>query len=172
MSQLFTYLIALSFLSAPVDKPQQPNTNAKIKAIFLYNFTQYIDWPVAYKKDDFKIAILGASDMLPELEKLAKLKKVGSQKIVIQKYSSVDAIQQCHVLYIPASHSAQVDKAVQKLSDWSTLLVTDKPGYGKKSGINFVIEQNKQKFELNKTALTENQLVVSSSLLKLAKAVY
>ena len=35
-----------------------------------------------------------------------------------------------------------------------------------------LLEQNKQKFELNKTALTKNQLVVSSSLLKLAKAVY
>ena len=172
MSQLVVYLIALSFVAAPVSGPSPPNTNAKIKAIFLYNFTQYIDWPAAYKKDDFKIAILGASVMTPELQKLAKLKKVGSQRMVVKQYASLNELQKCHILYVPAKQSAQIDKAIQKVKGWSTLLITDHPASGKKSGINFIVEQNKQKFELNKTVLTKKKLVVSSSLLKLAKTVY
>ncbi|MDQ3112010.1 MAG: YfiR family protein, partial [Bacteroidota bacterium] len=56
-----------------------------------------------------------------------------------------------------------------RLKGKATLLVTEQPGLAKKgSAINFVVVENRQKFELNQNNAEKNNLKVSSSLLALA----
>lgn len=144
---------------------------AKIKVMFLYNFTKYIEWPQDYKQGDFVIGILGTSseNVTKELEKLAITKKAGIQNIVIKTYNSVAEIEKCHMLFIPEGKSTSLDDAMAKCRKTSTLIVTEKDGLAKKgSAINFVVKDNKQNFELNKGNIERYNLNVSSSLLSLA----
>ena len=38
---------------------QAEEANAKIKAIYIYNFTKYIEWPDSYKEGSFVIGFIG-----------------------------------------------------------------------------------------------------------------
>tara|TARA_B100000508_G_C11456496_1_gene277005 strand:- start:216 stop:716 length:501 start_codon:yes stop_codon:yes gene_type:complete len=146
------------------------DTNAKIKAVFIYNFTRYIEWPTDYQSGEFTIGILGENEALvQELTKMSKVKKVSNQSFSIRTYSSLSDINNPHILYIPDNNTSTLTNVVTKLTGKSTLIVTEKPGMAKQgSAINFVVEGNRQKFELNKSNVERHNLKVASALEKLA----
>ena len=174
MRKVLFILIAFFCLSADwvrVPVLQEPNSsNSKIKATFLYNFTKYIDWPERYKEGNFVIGVLGTSSFYNDLNTLLSTKTVGSQKFEIKSYTSVESISGlCHILFIPAENSAMLPDLLKKMKGKSTLIVTEKIGMTKQgSAINFVIENNKQRFELNKNNISKYNLKVSSTLEALA----
>jgi len=145
------------------------DTNAKIKAVYIYNFTKYIEWPQSYRQEDFVIGVLGETPLTEELTKMASSKKVLGQSILVKNYKSSAEIGKCHILYIPAGSNIPFSTIVGKVSGYSTLLVTDTPGMAAKgSAINFVVMQNRQKFELNESNAVKYKLKVSNSLEALA----
>ena len=159
----FLLLIAFLFSSS---KPVDPTS--KIKVIFLYNFTKYIEWPAESRKGDFVIGVLGITMLMPELDNLSKTKTIGGQKCVIKYFNQVKDIQKCHILFIPTDKSEDIASILKKVKDMNTLIVTEKEGLARKgSGINFISVDNKQKFELNKANLDKYGLKVSSILLSL-----
>lgn len=150
--------------------PQNTDTNAKIKAVFIYNFTKYIEWPSDHKGGEFTIAILGNNKALyDELSKMSQIKKIANQTFSIVTYNSISGIKVPHILYIPSDSTEELDKAVEKLRGKSTLIVTEKPGMARKgAGINFVVVGSRQKFELNKSNVEKHNLKVASTLENLA----
>jgi len=150
------------------------DTNAKLKAIFIYNFTKYIEWPPASKKGDFVIGVLGDyPTLVKELKTMALTKKAGLQRIAVENYHSVGAIKNCHILYIDKEKSIHLQRAISKMNGHNTLLITDKVGLAKQgAGINFFASENKQKFELNMANVKKYNLKVSSKLVALAKVVF
>ncbi|MFQ3576022.1 MAG: YfiR family protein [Cytophagales bacterium] len=165
-------LFGLNFVFAEGSYAQIPDANAansKIKAIFLYNFTKYIEWPPHYKKGDFVIGVLGNSPIVPELEKMAERTKLGTQTFSIKRYNNINEISDCHILYVANSNNELIELAAQKLHKKSPLIISECGGCTKKgSAINFVSVDNKQRFELNKGNAGKNGLLVSSNLATLA----
>jgi uncharacterized protein DUF4154 len=145
------------------------DTNAKIKAVFIYNFTKYIEWPNSYKEGEFTIGVIGESPLYSELTKMTQTKKVANQSLQVKKFSSVDEISKCHILYLSKDKSGEISSLLKSLKNNSTLIVTEQTGLvDKGAGINFIIKDNRQKFELNKGNVEKYKLKVSSSLEALA----
>lgn len=146
------------------------DTNARIKSVFIYNFTRYIEWPADYKSGNFVICLYGNNTtMLTELNNMAKTKTVGTQKIEVRNINSLDAIGKNHILYVTPDVTTPLKDIIAKLKGKSTLLVTEKPGQAKEgSAINFIVVDNRQKFELNQGNASKYNLKVSSSLVALA----
>lgn len=145
------------------------DTNAKIKAVYIFNFTKYIEWPKEYRESDFIIGVLGDSPLFTELEGMAESKKVFGQKIEVRKFKSASEIDKCHMLYVARDVADPINSVIGKVKDYSTLLITDKEGLAKQgSAINFVVLQNRQKFELNQSNALKYNLKVSNSLEALA----
>ncbi|MCK5822567.1 MAG: YfiR family protein [Bacteroidales bacterium] len=158
-------LISLFILINLSGKAQVP----KLQSIFIYNFTKYIEWPASYNSGDFTIGIFGQTPLAKELNILAKSKKVGSQKISIKKFKNVSEIDKCNILFVPKNKSSELINILKKLKDKSTLIITEKKGMARQgAGINFIIVNNIQKFELNKTNITKYNLKISPNLIKLA----
>jgi hypothetical protein len=152
-----------------VDKPSaSEDANAKIKAIYIYNFTKYIEWPDSYKQGNFVVGVMGNNiSLLNELNKMAASKTVGNQHIEVKSMTTPDA--SCHILYVLSDYSSQLNEVIEKMKSKSTLIITDKAGLAAKgAGINFVIQENKQKIELNKANIERYKLKVASSLVELA----
>lgn len=146
------------------------DTNAKIKAVFIYNFTKYIEWPSSYQNGDFKIGILGENQSLyNELDKMAKVKKVANRSLSVNSFNDVPSSEAPHILYIPKENTAVLADAVKKLKGKSTLIVTEEPGTAQKGSIiNFIVVGSRQKFELNKSNAQMHNLKVASALESLA----
>ena len=163
--KIFLFAAGLLFLLSNTSFSQ----DYKFHSVFIYNFTKYIQWPSAYQSGDFVIAVLGNSEITENLQKMAAVKTVGSQKIVVKEISNVTEAGKCHILFVPDNKSNNLDEALVQYGSSPTLIITERAGMGKKgSGINFILQGGKWKFELNKPAIESTNLRVSSELTKLA----
>lgn len=174
MKKLLTIVFAILIVGftsfTPANQGPKMDTNAKIKAVFIYNFTKLIEWPSNYRTGDFTIAILGENPSLyTELSKMSKVKKVGNQPFTIKAINDPSEIGQAHIVYVPEDNNALVTKALSMVKSKSTLIITETPGYAKKGAtINFIITGGRQKFELNKSTAQRHNLKVSSTLESIA----
>lgn len=164
LTGVFTWLPLSSFRA-----PQNVDTNARIKAMFIYNFTRYVEWPTNYKQGNFVIGVMGNGSLLNELSKMASTKLAGVQTIEVKSFSSIASITKCHMLIVPSDVNINLGDVISKVKNHSTLVITEKAGMAKQgAAINFVVQNNKQAFELNKSNAESHDLKVSSNLLTLA----
>ncbi|MCC7303657.1 MAG: YfiR family protein [Bacteroidia bacterium] len=167
-------LVVLSFLLVSADlvklaPPLASDTNTKIKAVFLYNFTKYIEWPQKYKSGNFIIGVLADEGFAKEIDVFFNPKSIGSQRFEIKYFPKPSDISQCHMIYVSPNFSGNISEVLNRIKGKSTLLITEKAGYAKQgAAINFTVVENKQKFELNKANAEKYDLKVSSSLTNLA----
>lgn len=147
-----------------------------LKALFVYNFGSYVDWPAASfssKDAPFVIGILGPSPIDKTLRSIAATKKIGDRTILVEQFSAVDKIKPCQILFIPRTVSKQEQQAaIDFLKNQATLIVGESSGFADEGGtINFFVEANKIRFEVNVAATKRRQLKVSSKLLAIARIV-
>lgn len=164
----FVILLVLPLMSATTATPPS-DTNAKVKSSYIMAFTKNIEWPGTYKEGSFVIGVLGSSGLVDELNRMAATKKVGLQNIEVKTFSSPTAVSKCHLLYVAPEMSNTLKDVLGKIKGQSTLLVTERTGMTKQgAAINFVVQDNKLKFELNKNNAQKYNLAVGSSLLPFA----
>lgn len=172
MKKILCILVSVILLSSwvVIAPDQSEEANAKIKAIYIYNFTKYIEWPDNYKEGSFVVGVLGNNaPLLNELNKMASSKTVGVQKFEIMSVTTPSDCAKCHIVYIPSDNSSQLSDVIGKVRGKSALIVTDKSGLATKgAGINFFIDGNKQKIELNRSNIEKYKLKVASTLVEMA----
>ena len=173
MKTLYTIPIILLFLigSGFTSYQSGDNTNAKIKATFIYNFTRYIEWPVAAQKGSFEIGVIGKTPLYTELQKMSQKTTRGTQPFVITSYPSAASLGACHMVFISKASSGQLAAIVEKIKGKSTLIISEKEGLIEKGDINFVIIDNKQSFEINKGNIAGHGLSMASRLQAFANKV-
>jgi hypothetical protein len=140
----------------------------KFKALFMYNFTKYLEWPTAKQSGDFIIGVYGASPIVNELNIIAQIKTVGAKKIVVRTVTDESQIISCNIVYVPESKSEEIQVISNGCKGKGTVLITDKPGLARSfSGINYVKVDGKQNFEINKANIEGQGVKVNSVLLSL-----
>lgn len=147
---------------------------ARYKAVFTTNFIRYIGWPDAAKQGDFIIGVVRDKEMVDYLTKLSKGKKFGFQDIVIKEFKSPTDVSYCQVLFIPDNINLNKNAStiIDKLGGKNSLIITEKEGATKYGAmINFVIRDNKLKFEINKANASKFGLQISSKLENMASAI-
>ncbi len=85
--------------------------------------------------------------------------------------ASVDRMSGCHIAYISDAAEQTVEGAVAALHGTPVLTVTDGAHPGVHSVVQFVIQNNRVRFDIDEGAAAENGLTVSSKLLSLAQNV-
>ncbi len=166
------YVILLIVLVGSFVKMNAQTSVARAQAMYIYNFARYIAWPADYQSGNFVIGILGTSNLERELENYCATKKVGFQNIQIKKYKDAAEINKCHILFVSYGKSNKLHEVVAKVSGFSTLIITEKRGLiTDGSAINFIIGEDRLKFELNVSNATKYGLRVSSKLQKMATVV-
>jgi hypothetical protein len=147
-----------------------------IKGAFLYNFGRYVQWPAAAFADaqaPFVIGVLGADPFGAVLDEIANSAKVDGRTVVAKRFATLAEYSPCHILFIAASTDSKVkSEALAKLQNKGVLLVGEETGLVEQGAVvNFYVENNKVRFEINVGTAKQQQLKVSSKLLSLAKIV-
>ncbi len=144
----------------------------KFKALFMYNFTKYLEWPQAKQAGDFTIGVIGNSPIVGELNAIAARKSVGAQKIVVKEISASDDVSKLHIVFVPEKNSDDAAQIASKTKSKGVLLITDKNGLGQStSGINFIKKDGKQSFEINNKHINEGGLKAAAQLALLGVAI-
>lgn len=173
LKRLLKYLVVIVVITSSFGFVQTFDTNAKIKAVFLYNFTRYFEWPSAKKSGNFIIHVVGKNEaLMKELTKMAESKTVGNQKMEVVNTPEFDPKAKPHMLFLLPDVSKSLGDATAKLKGKGALIIAENAGAAKGgAAINFVIIENKQKFEYSKNSAVKAGLKTSEDFKALAIAV-
>jgi hypothetical protein len=148
-----------------------------IKAGFIYNFAKFVEWPAgAYTLpgSPIVIAVVGNDEFGATLERVTNNKKVESRGFVIRRLKDIKDLQvkDYSIVFIAESKKSQYDAVIQALKGSSVLTIAEAPGFAQRGGmINFTLENNNVRFEVNVEAAKQAGLNISSRLLSLSKIV-
>jgi len=163
-------LLLMSKLTLPA---QTPSREYQLKAAFLFNFTQFVEWPpgtFTTNEAPFVIGVMGENPFGSYLEEIVAGEKINGHPVSVNYYKSADEIKACHILFINLGETKKQEQVIAGLKDRHILTVSDKPNFPKYGGmIRFFTRDNKIKIQVNLEASKTARLVISSKLLKLAE---
>lgn len=139
------------------------------KSVYVQTFARQVIWPSPPKGDKFVIGILGSSLMYDKLKKAASDNKKVMGKLLAVKIVSMAEISECQILFIPHAQIGELSKVRNVLKDKPVLLVTEE-GYGSglMSHINFMVDDNRIRYKVNKEAAEKCGFKFTPDLLNFA----
>lgn len=152
---------------------QEATASYKVKAVFIYNFTQFVDWPMtSFDSPDspFVIGILGDNPFGSYIDQTVSGEKVGTHPIIIKHYNTEREVDHCHLLYISFSSESRIKESLDAISNKNILTIGEGNNFSRLGGIiRFYTDDNKIRLQINTEAARTAQLNISSKLLSLAK---
>jgi hypothetical protein len=165
-------LVVVMTVALPT-RADEPTGEYKVKAAFIYNFAQFVDWPdTAFTTADapFVVAVVGKDPFEGILEQVVAGKHVGARRVVVQHFDSADQIGACQILFVPTTEDDSLSRIVQKVQNSAVLTIGESEDFCSSGGfIRLFTEDNKVRFEINQEAAEQVGLRISSKLLKLAR---
>ena len=152
---------------------QRPKpTEYEVKATYLYNFGRFVEWPAKAAQaegDSFSICVLGQDPFGPALDSVLADATIGGRKVVAKRIPASQGAVNCRVLFISSSENTRLKQILTTLRGTSVLTVSELPQFSQRGGmVQFILEGNKVRFEVNLAAAEHAGLTLSSELLKVA----
>jgi len=172
---IFGLRLVLFCLGLSVARGQIVSHEYPLKAVFLFNFAQFTDWPTnAFDAPDspFVIGVLGDDPFGALLDDAVRDEAVNGRTFVVERYQRVEVIKTCHILFISQSETQRLDKIVNSLKGKPILTVSeiDDSAY-RGVCVRFITENNKIRLRINTDALQAANLTMSSKLLRVAEVI-
>ncbi len=149
-----------------------PAPEYQLKAVFLYNFAQFVDWPPQAFSDaqaPIVIGILGDDPFGSYLDETVRGEKVNGHPLVVQRLRRLSDVKAVHVLFISESESDRVEQIVAALRGRPVLTVGDTEDFCARGGmVRLLNEKNKIRVRINLEPVKSAGLAVSSKLLRVA----
>lgn len=160
-------------ITAAAQSPRAPEY--EVKAAFLYNFAKFVEWPpqaFAQSSAPLRICVLGHDPFGDTLSKIVQGKSISGRIIMNQRLQSTSEARACHILFISRSDPEDLNKAIQSTRDLPVLTVGESDDFLAQGGVvNFVLEEDRVRFEINLRAAESHRLKLSSKLLAVARVV-
>src|SRR5258706_5722288 len=174
LNSVYLTLFFILFAGSKILQGQEGTTTEyEIKAVFLFNFTQFVEWPAdafTEKQAPLVIGVLGEDPFGAYLDETVKGEKVNGHSLVVRRLSSVEEAGQCHILFINSGKADRVEQVLQILKGRSVLTVGDATEFGRHGGmVRFFTENKKIRIRINLEATRAADLTISSKLLRLAE---
>jgi hypothetical protein len=168
---LATLLLTLSAVCWPAGVPSE----YQVKAVFLFNFGQFVEWPNGAfdtPQAPFVIGILGEDPFGSTLDDVVNGESVGGRSLVVRRFRDASEISGCNILFISRAEQDKLGRALSAVRGHSVLTVTDIDGAEKQGAIIVLFnDRNRIRMRINLAAAKASQLVISSKLLRPAEVV-
>lgn len=152
------------------------NREYQVKAAFLFNFSQFVEWPATAlpeTKTPLVIGVLGENPFGAYLQEIVSGEEVNGHPLVVQQYKNAEEIKTCHILFINLAEKDKPEQVIASFKGRSILTVGDGNNFIKQGGIiRFITRNNKIQFQINPESAKDAGLMISSKLLKLAEIVH
>ncbi|MEJ0019061.1 MAG: YfiR family protein [Acetobacteraceae bacterium] len=142
-----------------------------VKATYLAKLSPFVAWPgeaAQFPGGVFAICVVGRDPFGVLLDRAVSGQTVAGRPVTVRRLETVATSPPCSLVYIAAGNAA----ALAAVQDQPILTVTDQTAEPQAKGIiNFVIHDNRVRFEIDDAAAARSGLGISSKLLSLAVAV-
>jgi len=144
----------------------------EVKAEFLLNFVRFVEWPAAAfvsSSDPLALCLYADDPFHGALERTVSGKTVGERAVVVRHIPDAAAAGACHLIFIPASQDRRTRQVSIGAAGQPVLLVGETEGFAERGGsVNFVLDGDRLRFQINPGAAADRGMKVSSKLLQLA----
>jgi len=147
----------------------------QLKAAFLFNFAQFAEWPrTAFTNTDSPlcIGVLGENPFGKALEETVQGETIHGHKLAVRHSRQIEDLKDCQMIFISKSEKSRTAEILSTLRSHPVLSVSEIEGFARRGGvINFYLDGNKVRFEINPAIAQREGLKMSSQLLSLGKIV-
>jgi hypothetical protein len=165
-------------LAALLAVPAQAAVKAseyQVKAVFLFNFSRFVEWPAsafASAAAPFVLGVFGHDPFGADLDEVVKGETVNGRPIVVRRVTTAADAAACQILFIHQSEAQRLGELVSALGHRSTLTVSDVPGSAQRGVmIRLVTERGRVRMRVNVESAKAAELTISSNLLRAAEIV-
>lgn len=141
-----------------------------IKAAYLYKFGNYVEWPKpAFPNagSPFNVCVVGDDPFGALLDSAVEGQRVEGRAIVLHRLKSVSRDSGCHILYLGIADRERAGQVLETMRGESVLIVSDTAS-GAPGMIQFVLKDNRVRFNIDDDMARSSGLTISSKLLSLA----
>jgi hypothetical protein len=168
--------LAFAIFASTTIYPQTSRPNEyQVKAAYIYNFGKFVKWPAvapANQTGSFTICVLDQDPFGSTLQSTLAGETVGGKPVSIRHIEKAQDASVCHILFIGSAQGKDLSGILSALDEEAVLTVSDMPDFSKQGGIiQFVLEGDRIRFEINLEGAEKSHLVFPSELLKVAVAV-
>ena len=153
----------------------QPLTESQIKAGFLFNFTKFVEWPPDAFADPgvpLVLGIVGDNPVTDLLVETAAGKIVNGRAVIVRRFKEGQDLRSCHILFVSSSEGKHVPQILETVKGSRVLTVSETSGFAQSGGmINFFVEGNKVRLEINLDAAARASLKISAKVIAVARLV-
>lgn len=169
-------MAGMGALAAAQDEAEgaSPTAERAVKAAYLYKFLGYVDFPGGPLDPGapYVVGVAGAEDVAGELARQTSGRMVNNHAVVVRRLHDGDGAAGLHLLFIGAAEGGAEAALVKAAQAAGALSVTESAtGIEAGSVINFVLVDERVRFEVSLAAAERGRLKLSSRLLSVAYAV-
>lgn len=173
-------LVCLGLIAAAPSHAQNTDSSDSseylIKAGFTYNFAKLMEWPsgaFAQADSPIVICVLGTDPFNGTLDQVLKGKQANGRAFEVKHLKWGAEMKGCNILFVSDSETAHLDELFHSIKGLPILTIGETPGFAQHGGIiNFVVEDNRVRFEIDVDAAKQANISISSRLLSLATIVH
>lgn len=154
--------------------PDARTREATVKAVFLFNFTRFVDWPEDPGRagSPLVIGVLGQDPFGAALDAVVKGEGVAGRRLVVKRIERMEDAVACDEIFIAASEEPHLGRILEMLNGKPVLTVSDIPGFAARGGmIGLVPSDGRVKIQINPGEAKAAGLRISSKLLRPAEIV-
>jgi hypothetical protein len=146
----------------------------RIKAVFLFNFVQFVEWPsnaFADARAPLVICIVGENPFGDALDQTIEGEMIDQRKLIVRHTGESENLHTCHLLFVSRSEKAHLGDVLRAVGHSAPVLtVSDIEGFVAGGGmIGFFLERNRVRFEIDPSRAQRHGLKLSSQLLGLGR---
>jgi hypothetical protein len=168
-------LAGLIFLGALRCPAASPPSDAELKAVLLFNLTQYVTWPASStnQSSEFLIGILGPDPLGPALEQVVQGETVGGRPIRVVRRSRARELVDCALVYVSPQARERLSRIFGELRERPSLTVGESSDFLAEGGMVRLRKTPEQKIrvQVDLQHAREHGFNISAQLLRVADVV-
>ena len=172
MAIALTLALAVSEQALPV---QLSAPEYRVKATFLFQFTQFVEWPpeaFSNPAAPLVIGILGEDLFGPFLDETVRDETAGMHPLIVERYQRLTDVKNCHLLFMSSPEAGRIADIAAVFKQRGILTVSDAVDFADRGGmVQFVTLENRVHLRINLSAVKGGNLTISSKLLRLARVI-
>jgi len=147
----------------------------RLKALYLYNFTKYLEWPeesFTNAPGAFTIGLVCGSELEADIREISKGKEVNGREIVVRRIEQPREAKLCQMVFLQSGDADRIKAILGTVKDLPVLTVGASDEFIAWGGmISFARKENNLRVKLDLQATRQARLMVSAKLIAVAERV-
>jgi len=171
---LLMLLLGAGLVASGKAQPAGEVLEYRIKAAFVCKFASYVEWPpeaFAQADSPIVIGVMATDAVVDELTRTAAGLSADGRPLVVRRLPRGASLANAHLVYIASSEESRLADTLAALKGQPVLVVTESSrAAALGSMINFVVVDDKVRFDIAPQAAELGRLKISARLLGVARS--